>query len=125
VKSTLPQLVVRVDADGNELAGIRSPLLMAPLGTYTGWNVTTSGVYKGQLCIGGSPIGGFIPFAKTKADRVASGDPRLSLEERYTDHDGYVKAVKTASDQLVRDGYLLRDDAAAMVAQAEHSDVLK
>jgi len=125
VKSTLPQLVVRVDADGNEVAGIRSPLLMAPLGTYTGWNVTTSGVYKGQLCIGGSPIGGFIPFAKTKADRVASGDPRLSLEERYTDHDGYVKAVKTASDQLVRDGYLLRDDAAAMVAQAEHSDVLK
>ena len=125
VKSTLPQLVVRVDADGNELAGIRSPLLMAPLGTYTGWNVTTSGVYKGQLCIGGSPIGGFIPFAKTKADRVASGDPRLSLEERYTDHDGYVKAVKTASDQLVRDGYLLRDDAAAMVAQAQESTILK
>jgi hypothetical protein len=56
---------------------------------------------------------------------VASGDPRLSLEERYTNHDGYVKAVKTASDQLVRDGYLLRDDAAAMVAQAERSDVLK
>ena len=125
VKSTLPQLVVRVDADGNEVAGIRSPLLMAPLGTYTGWNVTTSGVYKGQLCIGGSPIGGFIPFAKTKADRVASGDPRLSLEERYTDHDGYVKAVKTASDQLVRDGYLLRDDAAAMVAQAQESTILK
>ena len=125
VKSTLPQLVVRVDADGNEVAGIRSPLLMAPLGTYTGWNVTTSGVYKGQLCIGGSPIGGFIPFAKTKADRVASGDPRLSLEERYIDHDGYVKAVKTASDQLVRDGYLLRDDAAAMVAQAQESTILK
>ena len=125
VKSTLPQLVVRVDADGNEVAGIRSPLLMAPLGTYTGWNVTTSGVYTGQLCIGGSPIGGFIPFAKTKADRVASGDPRLSLEERYSDHDGYVKAVRSAADQLVRDGYLLRDDAAAMVAQAERSDVLK
>ncbi len=101
MKSTLPQLVVRVDADGNEVAGIRSPLLMAPLGTYTGWNVTTSGVYKGQLCIGGSPIGGFIPFAKTKAERVASGDPRLSLEERYTDHDGYVRAVKTAADTLV------------------------
>ena len=66
MKGTLPQLVVRVDADGNEVAGIRSPLLMAPLGTYTGWNVATSGVYKGQLCIGGSPIGGFIPFAKTQ-----------------------------------------------------------
>jgi len=124
VKGTLPQLVVRVDADGNEIAGIRSPLLMAPLGTYTGWNLTTAGVYKGQLCIGGSPIGGFIPFAKTKAERTAAGDPRLSLEERYKDRAGYVQAVRSAADQLVRDGYLLREDAAAMVAQAEASDVL-
>ena len=118
-KGTLPQLVVRVDADGNEVAGIKSPLLSAPLGTYTGWNVTTSGLYKGQLCgssFGSSPIGGFIPFAKTKAERTASGDPRLSLEERYHDHDGYVRAVKTAADKLVRDGYLLAEDAATMIA---------
>ena len=125
VKGTLPQLVVRVDADGNEVAGIRSPLMMAPLGTYTGWNLTTSGIYKGQLCLGGSPVGGFIPFAKTKAERTASGDPRLSLEERYSDHDGYVRAVKTAADTLVADGYLLAADAAAMVSQAEQSAVLK
>jgi len=121
-KGVLPQLVVRVDADGNEVAGIKSPLLSAPLGTYTGWNVTTSGAYAGQLCgssFGASPIGGFIPFAKTKAERAASGDPRLSLEERYTSHDGYVRAVKTAADALVRDGYLLPDDAATMLAQAE------
>ena len=68
-KGTLPQLVVRVDADGNEVAGIKSPLLSAPLGTYTGWNVTTSGLYEGQLCgpsFGSSPIGGFIPFARDK-----------------------------------------------------------
>jgi hypothetical protein len=125
VKGTLPQLVVRVDADGNEVGGIRSPLLMAPLGTYTGWNVTTSGVHKGNLCMGGSPIGGFIPFAKTRADRMAGGDPRLSLEERYKDHDGYVRAVQAAAGQLVREGYLLREDAAAMVAQAEQSGVLR
>lgn len=121
-KGTLPQLVVRVDADGNEVAGIKSPLLSAPLGTYTGWNVTTSGLYEGQLCgssFGSSPIGGFIPFAKTKAERTASGDPRLSLEERYIDHAGYVRAVKTAADKLVRDGYLLADDAAVMISQAE------
>ena len=108
--------------DGNEVAGIKSPLLSAPLGTYTGWNVTTSGLYKGQLCgssFGSSPIGGFIPFAKTKAERTASGDPRLSLEERYIDHAGYVRAVKTAADKLVRDGYLLADDAAVMISQAE------
>lgn len=121
-KGTLPQLVVRVDADGNEVAGIKSPLLAAPLGTYTGWNVTTSGLYAGQLCgssFGASPIGGFIPFAKTKAERTASGDPRLSLEERYVDHAGYVRAVKAAADTLVRDGYLLAEDAATMTKQAE------
>ena len=121
-KGTLPQLVVRVDADGNEAAGIKSPLLSAPLGTYTGWNVTTSGLYSGQLCgssFGSSPIGGFIPFAKTKAERTASGDPRLSLEERYNDHDGYVRAVRTAADTLVREGYLLAADAATMISQAE------
>jgi len=121
-KGTLPQLVVRVDADGNEVAGIKSPLLSAPLGTYTGWNVTTSGMYAGQLCgppFGASPIGGFIPFAKTKAERTAIGDPRLSLEERYVDHSGYVRAVKAAADKLVSEGYLLADDAASMTAQAE------
>ena len=127
-KGTLPQLVVRVDADGNEVAGVKSPLLWAPLGTYTGWNVTTAGLYEGQLCgssFGSSPIGGFIPFARTKAERTASGDPRLSLEERYKDHDSYVSAVKSAAETLVRDGYLLAEDAASMIAQAERSDVLK
>jgi hypothetical protein len=127
-KGILPQLVVRVDADGNEVAGIKSPLLSAPLGTYTGWNVTTSGLYSGQLCgpsFGASPIGGFIPFARTKAERTASGDPRLSLEERYTNHAGYVRAVKAAAEKLVTEGYLLAEDAAAMIGQAEQSDVLK
>jgi hypothetical protein len=127
-KGTLPQLVVRVDADGNEVAGVKSPLLSAPLGTYTGWNVTTSGLYQGQLCgpsFGSSPIGGFLPFAKTKAERTASGDPRLSLEERYVDHAGYVRAVKAAAEKMVSDGYLLQDDAASMIKQAEDSSVLK
>jgi hypothetical protein len=120
--------VVRVDADGNEVAGVKSPLLSAPLGTYTGWNVTTSGLFEGQLCgssFGSSPIGGFIPFAKTKAERTASGDPRLSLEERYKDHDGYVRAVKSAAETLVHEGYLLAEDAAVMISQAEQSQVLR
>ena len=125
VKGTLPQLVVRVDADGNEAAGIRSPLVMAPLGTYTGWNVAAAGVFKGQLCMTGSPVGGFIPFAKSKAERTASGDPRLSLEERYRDHDGYVRAVTAAANELVRDRYLLAEDASAMITQAEASSVLR
>jgi hypothetical protein len=126
IKGVLPQLVPRVDADGNEVPGIKSPLQMAPLGTYTGWNVISSGMFKGQLCHNnGTGVAGFIPFASTKAERLASGDPRLSLEERYQTHDGYVKAVATAADSLVKEGYLLRADADAMIEQARESRVLR
>jgi len=122
LKRSLPQLVVKVDVDGNEVAGIKSPLQMAPLGTYTGWNVTASGPLKGQVC-GNS--GGFIPFAKTKAERLASGDPRQSLEERYRSHDDYVAAVARAAAKLQREGYLLAHDAEVMIEQARASDVLR
>ena len=125
VKQVLPLMVAKVDADGNEVAGVKSPLLMAPLGTYTGWNVISSGPFKGQMCQFGSPVGGFIPFAKTTAERLASGDPRLSLEERYHTHSGYVQAVSTAAAQLVKDGYLRQADADAMVQQAGASAVLQ
>jgi alpha/beta hydrolase family protein len=122
VKRSLPQLVVKVDADGNEAAGIKSPLQMAPLGTYTGWNVMASGPLKGQVC---GNLGGFIPFAKTKAERVASGDPRLSLEERYRSHDEYVAAVSKAVNTLQHEGYLLDQDAQTMIKQARASDILR
>ena len=122
VKRSLPQLVVKVDADGNEVAGIKSPLQMAPLGTYTGWNMTASGPLKGQVC---GNLGGFIPFAKTKAERLASGDPRPSLEERYRSRDDYVAAVSKAAGKLQREGFLLDEDAAAMIKQAKASDILR
>jgi alpha/beta hydrolase family protein len=125
VKQVLPQLVPRVDADGNEVAGIKAPLQMAPLGSYLGWNVISAGVFKGQLCNNnGTTVAGYIPFAKTKAERIASGDPRLSLEERYHTHEGYVKAVRDAANKLVAQRYLLQSDADTMIAQAEKSDVL-
>ena len=122
IERSLPQLIVKIDADGNEVAGIKSPLLAAPLGTYTGWNVTASGPLKGQSC---GLSGGFIPFAKTKAERMAHGDPRPSLEERYRSHDEYVKIVSDAAATLVRERYLLQQDADAMIKQAEASDVLR
>jgi hypothetical protein len=125
VKGVLPQLVVRVDADGNEVAGVKSPLLMAPLGTYVAWNIASSGVFRGGLCQNnGNIVAGYIPFAATKAERVANGDPRPSLEERYQTHAGYVTAVTTAANVLVKDGFLLPADAAAIVRQAEQSGVL-
>jgi len=115
-------LVPRVDADGNEKAGIRSTTVRVPLGTYTGWNLRRMGFAENELC---GLQGMFIPFKTTRAEREAAGDPRLSLEERYGDHDGYVSAVRTAASALVAQGFLLPEDAAHLMAEAESSDVLR
>jgi len=114
--------VPRVDADGNELGGVPLVLRDAPLGTYLGWNVVAEGFHKGKIC---NYAGGMVPFAQTKAERMAKGDPRLSLEERYKTHDGYVEAVKGAAAKAVTEGFLLQPDADALVAQAAASNVLR
>ena len=112
----------RVDADGNELGGVPLVLHDAPLGTYVGWNITASGFFAGRSC---SFSAGMIPFAKTRAERLERGDPRLSLEERYKDHDGYVQAVRNAAANAVAQGFLLQGDADALSAAATASDVLR
>jgi len=115
-------LVPKVDPDGNEVDGIRSVAIQAPIATYTGWNLRRAGFSEGETC----PLAGmFLPFATTKAQRLASGDPRLSLEERYGTHAGYVAAVQAAANRLVADGFLLPDDAATLVQQAQASSVLQ
>jgi len=121
IKRVVAMRAPKVDADGNEMGGVPVVLREAPLGTYLGWNVTAEGFHKGQLC---NYAGGFIPFAKTKAERMAKDDPRLSLEERYGDHAGYVAAVKKAADKIVATGFLLKNDADRLVAEAEKSNVL-
>jgi hypothetical protein len=110
-----PSLVPRVDADGNDVAGIRSHVLQAPLGTYTGWNVRVAGFSQGDSC---DLVGAYIPFSILASDRQANGDPRLSLQERYTDTDGYVKAVTTAVNALVVDHLMLPSDAAGAISDA-------
>jgi len=67
----------------------------------------------------------YLPFAKTKAERLASGDPRKSLEERYKTHDKYVKEVEKAADKLLNERFLLQEDVDRIVAAAEASDVLR
>lgn len=114
--------VPAVDGDGNETDGVRSAALQAPLGTYTGWNRRKAGFSEGDLCY---LVGGFFPFARTRAERAASGDPRPSLEERYGDHAGYVAAVSAASARLSASGFLTPEDAARLRAEAEASDVLR
>ncbi|HXG04745.1 MAG TPA: alpha/beta hydrolase domain-containing protein [Candidatus Binatia bacterium] len=115
-------LVPQVDADGNDLAGRMSTTVLAPLGTYTGWNLGRPGRWPDHLC---SLQGSFIPFARTRAERLAVGDPRPSLEERYGSHEGYVAAVRRAAEQLVQRRLLLPEDAQRLIAEAEASDVLR
>jgi hypothetical protein len=125
IKQVIRMLVPKVNADGNEIGGVPVVLLEAPLGTYLGWNITAGGkqpFHKDQLC---NYAGGMIPFARTKAERAASSDPRPSLEERYGDHAGYVAAVAKAAANAVAQKFLLQSDADALIAAAEKSRVLR
>ena len=112
----LPLLVSQVDADGNELGGIRLPDVSVPLATYTGWNFRSAAVGGSQELV--ALAGSSIPFAATKANRTASGDPRLSVEERYTSKDDYLRRVREAADKLVKGRYVLADDVNPIVAHA-------
>src|SRR6202795_4789685 len=96
--------------------------IRVPLGTHTGWNVRAAGFRAPNLC---GLSGSFIPFATTRAERLASGDPRKSLEERYRDHEGYVRAVRQAAGQLVEQRFLLAEDAKRFIAEAEAATILK
>lgn len=114
-------LVPKVDADGNDLAGVRSTTIQAPLGTYSGWNLRRAGFAEGDSC---GLQGSFIPFAGTLAERKQSGDPRASLTERYVSQEGYVVAVKKAAAALQAERLLLDEDAARLIAEAEQAPVL-
>ena len=122
IQKVFPTLVVKVDADGNEIAGEPSVQHMAPLGTYVGWNRWAAGGRKGQIC---NLNGAFFPFPATKAERLASHDPRLSLAERYGTHDGYVCVVTAATHVAMVKRFLLPGDAARLIGEAKASDVLQ
>lgn len=108
--------VSRVDADGNEVAGIRLPELQVPLATSAGWNVRhAENGGQGQLS---DMVGSAIPFALTEAQRRAAGDPRPSIEERYAGLDDYQGRVRATAEQLAADGFLLTSDIDQMVANA-------
>ena len=130
IRHVIKMLVPRVDKDGNELGGVPTVQNDAPLGTYLGWNITAGPgdvaayngrpFHAGQLC---NYVGGMVPFFKIKAQRLAAGDPRLSLEERYGTHAGYVAAVTKAANNAFEKGYLLAADRDALIQQAVASDV--
>ena len=108
--------VPQPDADGNDRGGIRLPAIAVPLGTYTGWNLRRPEVGAADDLARWS--GSFLPFARSEAERRAAGDPRPSLEERYRSRADYEAKVKGAAEALVRAGFLLEADVAAITARA-------
>ncbi len=117
-----PILVPKPDADGLDIAGIRSMRVRVPLGTSTGWNVRREGHRSGDLC---GLTGSFIPFARTAAERKEKGDPRPSLRERYVNREGFVRAVEKAASALVAARFLLQEDANRFVEAARVSEALE
>ena len=112
----LPLLVPQVDADGNDLAGIRMPDLTVPLASCTGW-------FLRPVSMGGSgelvPLkGSWFPFALSKKQREELGDPRPAVDERYASKDAYLERVDTALQDLTNQGYLLTEDWPSIQKQA-------
>lgn len=114
-----PLRVPKADADGNTIAGLRYPDAEVPVGTYNGWSLRKAGYAEGDQFWN---TGSFVPFARTKAEREAKGDPRPSIEERYANHEAYVQAVAKACERLVSQRLMLQDDADRFIQSArEHN----
>jgi hypothetical protein len=116
-----PIQVPQVDADGNDLGGVRYPDMQAPIATYIGWALRKAGFAEGELMMTNGCIKA---FARTKAEREKIGDPRLSIEERYASHQGYVEIVKRAVEELIKDGFLLPQDGEDYVEAAKRKNPL-
>jgi hypothetical protein len=119
--SVLPFLVPQVDSDGNDIGGIRLPEQAVPLGTYGDWAFRSETIGAPDTLI--AMAGSFIPFAKTRAERERSGDPRLSIEERYSNRADYLRRVEEAANRLVAERFLLQEHVRPVVeAAGQHWD---
>jgi hypothetical protein len=102
------------DSDGNHVGGVRVPDLVAPLAAH-GFQNRPLGDRTCALA------GATAPFARTRAGRLAAGDPRPSLEERYPSREAWVERVRAAADALVAQGFLLDEDRERILARAAKS----
>jgi hypothetical protein len=116
-----PVQVPQVDADGNDLGGVRYPDMQAPIATYIGWALRKGGFAEGELMMTNGCIKA---FARTQAEREKTGDPRLSIEERYPSHQAYVDIVKRAVDKLIKEGFLLPEDGESYIEAAKKKNPL-
>lgn len=114
-----PNAVSKVDIDGNDLAGIRLPEVVAPVATNTGWNLRSAAFGgKADGTDGCEATGSSIVFAPTAAAKLAAGDPRPSLAERYGDRAGLVAARTAAANALKAQRLLLQADVDAYITKA-------
>jgi hypothetical protein len=111
-----PVAVSSIDSDGNNVAGIRYPDVEVPVCTYNGWSLRKRGYAEGAEFWN---TGCIIPFARTKAERLKSGDPRPSIEERYKNHEDYVKKVERCCEKLVKQRTMLEEDAKTFIERAK------
>jgi len=111
-----PVLVPQVDADGNEIGGVRVPVQAVPIATSMGWGVRSaaSGT-PGELCY---LDGSIVPFVRRADQRGDFRDPRQSLAERYGTPEQYALKVRAHAETLRRDGYLLEEDMQRVTAKA-------
>ena len=110
-------LVSQVDRDGNDRSGIRIPELEVPLATYTGWNLRDPSTGMSEYVI--PFVGSYIPLAKTAAERQQAHDSRLSIAERYSSHEDYIRLYREAAERLVKQGFLLPEDIPAVLRRGE------
>ncbi|MEK9725166.1 MAG: alpha/beta hydrolase domain-containing protein [Rhodospirillaceae bacterium] len=112
-------LVPACDADGNDVGGVRAPMVEAPLATYTGWNLRARGFGVGAKH---KFTGSTIPFPETADERAATRDPRAAITERYADVQAYQAAIRAAAEALVADRLMLAEDVERCVRWAANWD---
>ena len=111
--SAMPFLLPKVDADGNEVSGIRLPIVSVPLATLTGWQFRSARIGAPSTLI--AMAGAYIEFPKTKADRERTKDPRMSIVERYGTRAEYVKRIREAATRLAEQRFILVPDVQPIV----------
>ena len=116
VGAPYPSYVSALDAEGNEIAGIRPAELRAPLATFMGWNPRhPENGAAGDIML---MMGSSLPFARAQAERVRTGDPRASIAERYASKADYLELVRQAAQELIASRHVLAEDFEAIVERA-------
>src|SRR5438093_3069693 len=116
VGAPFPALVPQVDPLGNELGGVRGVELLAPLATYTPWNLRTGYPASADELV--DFLGTWVPLPRTAADAARTGDARSAIPDRYASRVSYLEAARAAARSLVAEGFLLAEDTDRVVDHA-------